>query len=346
MRAAVVRNGGFVVEDRPDPTPGPGDVLVRVKRCGICGSDLHYVHHARDIIALAASLGAPTDEMERTLAGGPVLGHEFVCEIVDFGPETARTLKRGDTVCSMPFVLRSGAPVLIGSTLDVPGAYAEYMTLTEALLLPVSPDVEDDAAALTEPVGIAVHAVGKAGIGVDDVAVIVGCGPIGLAVIAVLKSRGVRRIVASDLSPRRRELAGLMGAEAVVDAARDSVFAKAAAAYPGARTIVFENTGARGMIHRVVLEAPQNARVVVTGIPPAEESFVPMAAIMKEIQLFFVIYYTPAEFAEALGLVSSGAIPTQLFVTGLVGLDDVSQAFRDLQDPERHAKILIDPARS
>lgn len=343
MRAAVVRDGRMVVETRPDPAPGAGEVLVRVRRCGICGSDLHYVHHAREIIALAGSLGAPTQDMERTLAGGPVLGHEFVCEIVDFGADTTRTLKRGAAVCSMPFVLRGGAPVLIGSTLETPGAFAEYMTLTEALLLPVPEGVDDDAAALTEPVGIAVHAVAKSEIGADDVAIIVGCGPIGLAIIAVLKARGVHRIVASDLSPKRRDLAGQIGASIVVDGARDSVFATAATAHPGGRTMVFENTGARGMIHRIVVEAPQNARVIVTGIPPAEESFVPMAAIMKEIELRFVIYYTPAEFAEALALVARGAIPANLLVTGRVGLAGVEQAFHDLQDPERHAKIVVDP---
>lgn len=342
MRAAVMRGDAFAVETRPDPTPGAGEVVVRVRRCGICGSDLHYFHHARDTIALVSSLGVPTDEMERTLAGGPVLGHEFVCEIVDFGPETQRTLRAGDKVCSMPFVLRGGAPVLIGSTLETPGAYAEYMTLTEALLVKVDDDTSLDAAALTEPVAVAVHAVAKAEIGVDDVAVVVGCGPIGLAVIAVLKAKGVHRIVASDLSTRRRELAGAMGAETVVDPRTASPFVVAAGM--AGRTVVFENTGARGMIHRVVLEAPQNAHIVVVGIAPAEESFVPFAAIMKEVRLTFVIYYAPDEFVEALRLIEQGKIPTDLLVTGHVGLDGVTQAFADLSDPERHAKILIDPA--
>jgi len=344
MRAAVMRGDRFAVETRPDPTPGPGEVVVKVKACGICGSDLHYFHHAPDIIAMAAKLGAPTEEMHRTLDAGPILGHEFVCEVVDFGPDTVRTIARGARVCSVPFVLKNGAPVLIGSNPETPGAYAEYMTLTEALLVPVAEDTPTEAAALTEPVGIAVHAVNKAKLAPGETAIVVGCGPIGLAVIAVLKARGVRAIIASDLSPKRRELAGAMGATTVVDSRAESVIAAAAAVVPGAPTVIFENTGARGMLNQLVLEAPQNARILVTGIPPGEESFIPMLAITKEIAMQFVIYYTPEEFAEALHLIQSEAVDWRPLITGTVGLSGVTRAFKDLEDPERHAKILIDPA--
>ena len=343
MRAAVMRAGEFVVEHRPDPTPGPGEVLVRVIACGICGSDLHYFHHATDIIELASKLGAPTEEMERNLQAGPILGHEFVCEIVDFAPGARRSLAVGARVCSPPFLIRNGAPVLIGSTPETPGAYAELMTLAEDLLTPVGDDTASEAAALTEPVAIAVHAVNKANLSDGEVAVVMGCGPIGLAVIAVLRSRGARVIVAGDLSPARRELAGVMGADTVVDARSESVVAAAAAAAPGARAVIFENTGARGMLHRLVLEAGRDARVIVTGIAPGEESLIPMVAITKEIAMQFVIYYTPEEFAEALNLIETGRINWRALITGKVSLDGVTQAFRDLQDPERHAKILIEP---
>ena len=191
MRAAVMRGDRFVVEERPMPVPGPGDVLVKVRACGICGSDLHYFHHIDGMIENVRALGAPTDAMQKTLRDGPILGHEFVCEIAEFGPETDRRLEQGERVCSMPFLSRNGMPVLIGSTSEVTGAYAEYMLLTEALLLPIDSSIVDDAAALTEPVGIAVHAVNKVLLKPEDATVIVGCGPIGLAIIAVLKARGL-----------------------------------------------------------------------------------------------------------------------------------------------------------
>jgi len=343
MRAAVMRGDRFVVEERPMPEPGPGNVLVRVRACGICGSDLHYFHHIDKMIQRVRDLGAPTVEMERTVREGPVLGHEFVCEVVDFGAETERRLPVGARVASMPFVIKNGASVLVGSNPETPGAYAEFMVLTESLLLNVPDEVPDEAAALVEPVGIAVHAVNKAQLNGDETAVVVGCGPIGLAVAGVLRARGFRHIVASDMSPKRRELAGQLGATVVVDAAKESVVARAAALAPGATLVIFENTGAPGMLHRTVLDAPAGTQVVVTGIAAGDESFIPMVAISKELLFRFVIYYSAAEFAEALELIRSGQINWRPLITGRVGLDGVTQAFADLSDPERHAKILIDP---
>jgi 2-desacetyl-2-hydroxyethyl bacteriochlorophyllide A dehydrogenase len=344
MRAAVLRCDRIVVENVPTPKPGSGDVVVKVRACGICGSDLHFSKHMHHIIDSARTMGVSTAEFERSINQGVILGHEFVGEIVDFGPDTQRNLRAGTRVCSMPFVLKSGAPVLVGSNPETTGAYAEYMLLTEALLLPVNDIVSDEAAALVEPVGIAIHSVNKAALTDDHAAIVVGCGPIGLAIIAVLKARGVKRIIASDLSPKRRELAGLMGATHVVNGASESVVAKTTAVAPGAAVVIFENTGARGMIQRLVLEAPQNTTVVITGIAMGDEGFTPLLAVSKELTFKFVIYYTPQEFAEALEMVTTGKINWKPLITGKVGLDGVAQAFTDLADPERHAKILIDPS--
>jgi 2-desacetyl-2-hydroxyethyl bacteriochlorophyllide A dehydrogenase len=340
MRAVVAREGALHLEERAEPVPSPGEVLASVLACGICGSDLHYLKHCRHTVELARSLGAPTAELERAIAVGVVLGHELVARIEEFGPDTRRTLRRGDRVCSVPFVARGGASVLLGSNPETPGAYAERLVLTEASLLRVDDALPDEAAALVEPLAIAVHAVARAKLAPDECAVVIGCGPIGLAVIAVLRARGVRRIVASDLSPKRRELAGVLGATQVIDPAR----ASALAGLGGAGTVVvFENTGAAGMLDRVVLEAPAGARVVVTGIAAGHERFLPMIAISKELTLQFVIYYAADEFAAAHELLRRGDVDWRPFLTGRVGLAGVAQAFRDLADPERHAKILVDP---
>lgn len=342
MRAAVMRGDAFAVEDRPIPRPGPGNVLARVRACGICGSDLHYFHHAPQIIERVRALGGPTEAMERNLEQGPVLGHEFICEVVEFGPDTRRELGVGTRVCSMPFVVKDGAPVLVGSSPDVPGAYAEYLELTEQLLIPVPDSVSDEAAALVEPFGIAVHAVNKAQLTGAETPVVVGCGPIGLAVIAVLKARGFETIIAADLSPKRRELAAKLGASIVVGA-DSSPLVRAAEIAPTAPVVIFENTGAAGMIHRLVLEAPTGAQLLVTGIAAGDEAFVPMVAISKELKFQFVIYYSQEEFAEALDLIRSDLVNWRPLITGRVGLEGVTQAFADLSDPERHAKILVQP---
>jgi threonine dehydrogenase-like Zn-dependent dehydrogenase len=97
------------------------------------------------------------------------------------------------------------------------------------------------------------------------------------------------------------------------------------------------------MLHRLVLEAPAGSKIIVTGIAPGEENFIPMVAISKELTFQFVIYYTAEEFTEALHLLQDGAINWQPLITGTVGLDGVEGAFAALGDPEAHAKILINP---
>jgi threonine dehydrogenase-like Zn-dependent dehydrogenase len=343
MQASVLSHSAFEVRELERPSPGPGEVLVKVLACGICGSDLHFFRHQRELIEKARALGAVVDELERAYDQGVTLGHEFVGEVIEFGPETARALAIGDRVVSMPFVMRDGTPALIGSTPELGGAYAQYMLLTEATLLRVDDQLPTEAAAFVEPLGIAVHAVNKSGIGTGDVAVVVGAGPIGLTVTATLRARGIDTIIASDLSPRRRDLAAKMGATVVVDGAKESAVAAAATNKPGARVVIFENTGAPGMLNSLVLEAPQNAHITVTGIAAGEESFMPMLAITKELSMNFVIYYTPEEFAEALTLLKDGKLDWRTLHTGTVGLHDIPDAFTELANPETHAKILIDP---
>lgn len=346
MKAAVLRDQKFYVETVTTPVPAAGQVLIKVRACGICGSDLHFYKHSAHILAMAKKLGAPTADLERGLKEGLILGHEFVGEVVALGEGAGTSVSIGDRVCSMPFVLKEAGPALMGSTPETPGAYAEYMVLSEALCLKVDPSIPDEAAALTEPLGIAVHAVNKAAIQPGDVAVIVGCGTIGLAITAVLKIRGIETIIASDLSPRRRALATTMGASEVVNGKEISPVTRACEIAPGAKMVIFENTGAPGMLGRIINEAPQNAKIVVSGIAPGDESFIPMVAIMKELQISFIIYYTMEEFAEALTLVSGNQLNWRPLITASVGLESINDAFKALEDPEKHAKILIDPNKT
>jgi threonine dehydrogenase-like Zn-dependent dehydrogenase len=337
MRAAVMRDRAFTIEDRPMPVPGSGDVLLKTRLCGICGSDLHQFKHAAEIDDLVRSLGAPGQDLSK----GMVLGHEYVGEIIAFGPDTQQALKVGDRVVSVPFLLRDGAPVPIGANVDVDGAYAEYFLGSEALLLKIPDDVPDAAAALVEPLGIAVHAVAKSFLkGNSHPCVILGCGPIGLAIAAVLRMRGVETIIASDFSPKRRILAQAMGATRTVHPKETSPFSLLSPAVPA---IVFDCTGVRGVLSQAIIEAPNGSQIVVAGIPQGEDSFNPMIAIAKELNLQFVLYYAPEEFAEALQAIADGQLDWKALVTGTVGLEGIQDAFAALGDPETHAKIMIDP---
>src|SRR6185436_2025796 len=214
MRAVVMRNRQLMVADVPAPEPGPGEVLVRTLACGICGSDLHALKHAEKFVELSRRNG---NAFVMDLARDVVMGHEFCAEVVERGPGTRGAPKAGTRVCSRPVLMRATGPQTIGYSNDHPGGYGEYMRLSEALLLEVPNGLSTEHAALTEPMAVGLHAVNKARLEPDDAPLVIGCGPVGLAVIAALRLRGTEPIVAADFSARRRELARALGADVVVD---------------------------------------------------------------------------------------------------------------------------------
>ena len=156
MRAAIFRNGEIVVDTMPEPKPAAGQVLVKTLACGICGSDLHARKHADRMVEMARRLPGrkPMD-----LARDVVFGHEFCCEVLDYGPGTERKLKPGTRICSMPALLTPEGPKGIGYSNDYIGGYAERMLLSEPLLLEVPNGLAAEHAALTEPLAVGVHAV-------------------------------------------------------------------------------------------------------------------------------------------------------------------------------------------
>ena len=361
MRAAVMRSKRLIVADLPLPAPGPGEVLVKTLACGICGSDLHALKHAEAFVEASRRAGSVfTMDLDRDV----VMGHEFCAEIVEHGPATRKTLAVGTRVCSRPGLVRSDGVRTVGYSNDTPGGYAEYMRLTEALLLPVPNGLPTEQAALSEPMAVGVHAVNKARLEGDDVPLVIGCGPVGLAVIAALRLAGARPIVAADFSPRRRDLAATLGADVVADPARETPWQswREAAVWrdasrapqlppwipgpPRRPAVVFECVGVPGVLDQIMAAAPRGTRIVVVGVCMERDTIFPMLGISKELALQFVLGYTPDEFAATLGHVAEGAIPTSPLITGKVGIEGVAQAFEDLAFPERHAKILVEPWRS
>lgn len=335
MRAVIMRPGGLTVEERPMPQPGQGQVLLRTLACGICGSDLHLYRHARHYYEAGLAAGVGRDVLDR----GVVLGHEFVGEIVAFGPQTRQWLPLGSRVCAVPFLDGVYGELPMGATPLVDGAYAEYFLATEDRLVAVPAGVPVEAAALTEPLAIGLHAVNSASPVPERPAVVIGCGPIGLAVIAALKAQGRTTMVASDLSAFRRELARQSGATAAVDAAVASPFDQ----IPLQPSVVFECTGVNGMIATCIERAPPRSEIVVAGITHGAESITPATAITKELVLRFVSFYSPEEFAGALQMLASEQVNWRPWITGNVGLEEVPAAFEALGGSARHAKILVRP---
>lgn len=379
MRAVSCQRGVLSVAELPDPRPGRGHVVLEVAACGICGSDLHARHHCDELAQDAAATGY--DAFMRS-DQSVVMGHEVCGEVLDHGPRTPRRLRPGTLAVTFPVLRTGGAVHTTGLSVHAPGGYAERMLAQEALTLPVPNGLGARTAVLTEPMAVALHAVRRGQVGRRQVAYVIGCGPIGLGVVAMLKATGVRTVVAADFSPGRRALAAAMGADVVVDPAAESPYAhfadrfvtapdllalavdtterlravpalpwwrvfraaEAVGAGPGG-PVVFECVGVPGMIDDVIAQAPIYSRVVVVGVCMGADRIRPSIAVNKEIDLRFVLGYTPAEFRESLHLLAEGKVDPAPIVTGAVGLDGVAAAFDALGDPEAHAKVVVEPSR-
>ncbi|MGO9157546.1 zinc-binding dehydrogenase [Mycobacterium sp.] len=337
MRAAVLRDGRMVYrDDVPEPVPGPGQVLVDVRACGICGSDLHFAAHGDEVVAMTAQVAPDTGGTGIDLGHDVFMGHEFSAEVLEAGPDT-ETHPPGTPVTSIPVLLSANGVEPIVYSNSTIGGYAERMLLSALLLLPIPNGLDFRHAALTEPMAVGLHAVNKSDIQRGETALVLGCGPIGIAIIAALRARGVETIVAADFSPKRRELATAMGAHRTLDAAHGSPFDTVKPA------VVFEAVGVPGIIDDVLLRARPGTRLVVAGVCMQPDTVHPFYAIAKEINVQFVLAYTPDEFVDSLRALAEGDIDVAPLITGEVGLDGVGKAFDDLTDPERHCKILVTP---
>lgn len=250
--------------------------------------------------------------------------------------------------------------------------------------MPVDNGFSPELAAMTEPLAVAWHAVRRARIGSKETAVVVGCGPIGLAVVLMLKAKGVKHVIASDYSAARRELARQCGADLVVDpgvespwssfeessryftsgpAVLDLAFeameklrgvpflpwsrvlrAAEAAGQTPQGPVVFECVGLPGVIDHVIGHAPLYTRVIVVGVCMEPDRITPSMATNKEISLQWVFASDPGEFHDTLRMLTSGKVDPSPLHTGTVGLGGVSDAFDWLGSAERHAKVLIDPS--
>jgi (R,R)-butanediol dehydrogenase/meso-butanediol dehydrogenase/diacetyl reductase len=336
MRAAVTTGAGtpLALEDRPDPAPGPGELLVRVRSCGICGSDLH----------IAEQLDLP----------GIVLGHELAGEVVALGEGTDGFVE-GDAVCAFPLVgcgtcpaCLAGAPAhcavggeLIG--LQRSGGFAEHVVTSARLSyrLPLSLSARDGA--LVEPLAVALHAVDGALRTPDEPMLVLGGGPVGQAVVLWLRHLGVRDVVLSDPVAHRRALAERLGASASVDPGAEDVrgaVERATGSPPGA---VIECVGVPGLIQHALDVAGPESRVTIVGVCMFPDEVVPFTALQKELTMRFVLYYREADFARTLAALDADALDAAALVTDRIGLDELPARFEALKHPTTECKVLIQP---
>ncbi len=333
MRAVVVAGPRrLAVENVPDPTPEPGQAVLRVSACGICGSDLH-LHQGG------------------FLPAGAIMGHEFSGEVV----EAAGGLRAGERVCALP-VLSCGRCARCKSGLGMycaeqrtlglgqaAGAFAEYVAVAPHEVVRLPAGVDDAHGALVEPLAVALHAVGVSGLGPGERCLVVGAGPIGLALALWARHFGAAEVIVSERAAGRRALAERLGATRVVDPERDDLGTVLDAYAPGGADVVFEAVGARGLIQSCIDRVRFRGRVVVAGVCIPPDTFQPATAVLKEASLQFVMAYERSDFERTVELLEHGRIRPGPMISERVGLDAVPAAFDALERPSEQGKLLVLP---
>jgi (R,R)-butanediol dehydrogenase/meso-butanediol dehydrogenase/diacetyl reductase len=339
MKAAVFHGAGspLAIEEVAAPRAGPGEMIMQVRRCGVCGTDLHFT------------------EAGTAVADGSVLGHEFCGEVVEIGPGVAEGWKVGDRVVSLPFVgcgtcawCLNGQPVWCRSMRDhasgrIPGGFAEYTAIGAAGTLRLPAGMSWDEAALIEPLAVGLHGVRRARLDAGANVLVVGAGPVGLAVVTWAKALGARRIAVTARSNRGAEMALALGATDFIPADKDvrREFRKLAGGPPDA---VFECVGAPGVLDQCVALAPIHGQVVVIGGCMKPDRITPATAMNKELTMTFALAYDLRDFEVAVDRVARGMIDPTAMITDRVGFADFPTAFEALRQRTHQCKVLLSPA--
>jgi (R,R)-butanediol dehydrogenase/meso-butanediol dehydrogenase/diacetyl reductase len=333
IRAAIMQglHKPLVVESLPDPEPGEGELLVRVGRCGICGSDLHM-----------------TEDPAFGRGAGDVLGHEFAGEVVALGKgiEGARI---GDLVSVIPLAscgrcetCLAGEPAWCAHFGLQGGGYAEYALTrpNQCVILPQSASLADGA--IIEPLAVALHGVSMSGMKAGDKVLILGAGPIGLAVAFWARQRGAGRVVVQDIAGFQEERALAMGADAFVVDPGDPI-AASDRALGGKADIVFECVGIPGLIAQAVGQVRNRGTILLLGLCTRPDTFDSFAMLSKEVRLVTSAFFTRQEYEAALDALDAGAAEPRLLVTDTITLDDVPTVFEGLKRRTHQCKVLIAP---
>ncbi len=333
MKISIVDGPGHTdVVERPDPTVGPRDVLVKVRACGICGTDAFYISIGR----------LPPHQ------GAMPLGHEPAGEIVAVGREVT-DLAVGDHVVVDPM---ASPDDIIGNG-GARGALAELLLVHDAVRgknLEVIPDyVPFEVAALNEPMAVARHAVNQVAPGPADKVVVFGAGPIGLGATIALKSRGVGHVVVVDVLPARLEKAFKVGADAVVNSAEDDLAARLTelhgsgdSVWPGkAGTDVYlDAAGVPAVIDSALALAKRGSKLGVVAVHKKPVTVDLINVMSNEITIVGSMGY-PTEIFEVTRDIVADWEKYAVLVSHTFGFDDVDEALGLAATPGAADKIVV-----
>ncbi len=331
MRAVKVdEDRRLVAVECPTPEPGPGQALVEVAYCGICGSDLHF----RDVPEL--------------FPAGTVPGHEFSGRIVGVG-EGVDGWSAGDRVCVLPFgqcgecpecragneqVCPHAVPRGVGLGTGRPGAYAGQVVVDERMLFSLPDSVDDRAGTLVEPLAVAIRAVDLADVKPDEPVLVLGAGPIGLLTALVLRHRGFRDAVVCSRNPARGQRAAALGLSTI---SIEEVLHVGPAC-------VFECAGTPAAAQLAVQALRPLGRLLLVGLALEPLDLAAPPIVLKELSIRGVIAYRRSQFQAAIDMLAAGAIPIDQLITEVVPLAEAEEAFQALSTRGNDkVKILLAP---
>lgn len=346
MANAIVFRGlgqPLAVEEMAPLKAGEGHVVMRVEACGVCGSDLHA-----------------TEDGVFLQEPGTVLGHEFAGEVIASEDPavpvglraTAVPVNACDTCRDMGFgSCRNGMGILCpenritGLHKTVPGAYAEEVRVGAEQVVALPEGVSFEEGALVEPLAVGLHAVDRADIPLGGRVLVIGAGPIGLAVTAFARLRGAGAVVVSEYAKARRDVATDFGASHVIDPAESgdvgAAFGEAAGGPPD---VIFDCVGVPGIIQQAIDLSRPRGTIVMVGVCMKPDEIVPISATLKELRLQFVLGYLDEDFARVLDMMGKGLLDARPMITDRTDLAGLPAAFEALRKPDTQIKLMIKPA--
>lgn len=333
MKAVTFRalHTPLAFETLPDPAPGEGQVVVKVARCGICGSDLHM-----------------TEDPAYGCQHGDVLGHEFAGEVVALGREV-EGLKTGDLVSVIPLKscghcdhCRKGEVQWCAEFGLQGGGYAEYALTRPNQCIKLPGDLSLADGAIIEPLAVALHGVNLSGMKAGDKVLVLGAGPIGLAVAFWARRMGAARVAVQDIADFQQQRALDMGADVFVVDPADPV-GSAGRELGGKADVVFECVGIPGLIAQAVDQVKPRGTILLLGLCTRPDTLNTFAMLSKEVRLVTSAFFTRQEYEAALDALAEGAIEPRLLVTGTISLAEVPEVFESLKRRTNQCKVLIAP---
>lgn len=332
MKAVLFETAGLplTVGERAVPEPAEDEVLLRIAACGICGSDLHM------------------SEDPETFGLKPydVLGHEFAGEVVRCGAAVTG-FEPGDRVAVAPMrgcghcdSCSRGEPAWCAEMRLIGGGYAEFTTVAARQCRHLPEDLPTAEGALAEPVAVALHCVMRSGLKPGDRVLILGAGPIGLLVAFWARRQGARDVVVADINRHQEARAAAIGATGFASSG-PGLADEYRAMTGGEPDIVFECVGKRGLIDFACRLVRTHGTVVAVGLCVGGDEWDPFAAISKEIQVVFAVFFNMAEFETALGALGPGRFRPQALITDRIGFDKVPETFEGLKRRTTQCKVLI-----